>query len=894
MSEKNKFCRKTDLHNEADVEQNFARRFIESLGYRDDQIRPKDSLDALAVSLGRGRTAKHRPDFAVRVGQNFRWIFEAKAPGESLEKYIGQAKGYCDSLNGQYKEKNPVTYYVLSNAFFTRLYKWDVNEPLVELRFEDFADGNKKFKKLCEYLSPSAFTGKEINSSKSDIIKLEKLSLEEVNAAFSWCHQHIYKKDAMSQAAAFQEFVKVVFLKLLSDREIRDQYPELMGQKEIEVPADDVWFSLAWIEKQHAKVSNPLNAIQFRNMTENLETDIKAGRKKRIFNSNEQINLSPETIKGVVGKLENIFLFGIDADLNGRLFETFLNATMRGKDLGQFFTPRSIVKLGTRLARLQVDVRSKGTSHTDKVIDACCGSGGFLIEALADMWDNVDKNDSLTEKQRQDLRILIAETRIFGVDLGKEPPLARIARMNMYLHGDGGSSIYQTDMLDKEVKNFDRNPELSSERDEFRSMLSRGGVFDVVLTNPPFAKAYERSTKNEARILDGYEIAFNTKGGKRQPKASLKSSLMFMERYHDVLVDGGRMVTVIDDGILSGDDYASFRAFVRRKFIVRGVVSLPGDAFQRSKARVKTSLLILEKKSKDEDEETPQTSAIFMYPCQYVGLDDPSRQRILPVDRENRISALKEIETVGKEYDLFLQGKGSSKYLVQSNRIVDRMDVKSSLGKTGRSVSAWKKKFTVTTLGDLADLVEYSDDSDDTVLTKDCPDFVTHLRVRYDGYAESGEEIVASDSAYDRLYKVHENDIAISGMAAFYGSSAVVAKEFDGYVVTSEYLLLRAKPGIDPRLVWMLLRSPEVRADMLLLGTGIARTRIKWENVKEINVPMPDKAVVQEIMKTIGEAEVAEKKALEKRHEAKERLEALLELDNAPARVILNAFKPPK
>ena len=42
-------------------------------------------------------------------------------------------------------------------------------------------------------------------------------------------------------------------------------------------------------------------------------------------------------------------------NLNGRLFETLLNTTMRGKDLGQYFTPRSVVKLGVKLARLRAD-----------------------------------------------------------------------------------------------------------------------------------------------------------------------------------------------------------------------------------------------------------------------------------------------------------------------------------------------------------------------------------------------------------------------------------------------------------------------------------------------------------------------------------------------------------
>lgn len=894
MSAKNKFCKISDLHNEADVEQNFARRFIESLGYRDDQIRPKDSLENLSVGLMRGTTAKYRPDFAVKVGQLFRWILEAKAPEEPLDKHVAQPKGYCAVLNGQYKDRNPVAYYVLSNGHFTRLYKWDVNDPILELKFLDFVDGNHKFLKLCEHLVPSVFVQRDLHLPGVETHTLRKLPLEEVNAAFSWCHQHIYKKDAMSQAVAFQEFVKVVFLKLLSDREIRDQYPHLVVEKEIEVPANDIWFSLRWINQQHTNVSNPLNTIQFKNLIETLETEIKAGRKKRIFNSDENINLFPETIKGVVGRLEGIFLFGIDADLNGRLFETFLNATMRGKDLGQFFTPRSIVKLGTKLGRLAVNVPLKdGTKHTDMVIDACSGSGGFLIQALDDMWKKVEQNVSLSDTQKQALKAQIAEKHVYGVDLGKEPPLARIARMNMYLHGDGGSSIFQADILDKEIKNLDKDAELTAERNELRAMLKAGGVFDVVLTNPPFAKAYERKTDNEARILDGYDIAFTTKGGKRVQKPSLKSSLMFLERYHDLLVCGGRLVTIIDDGILSGDDYRWFRDVIREKFIIRAVVSLPGDAFQRSKARVKTSLLVVEKKSVGT--EAAQSSAVFMYPCRYIGLDDPARQRTLPIDHINRKKALEEIETVDREYDLFLQGKGSPDYIVSPKKIVVRMDVKSCLGKTGRSLTAWNKNgVVIKKLGDLVDSVKYAKNSTDVISTKDSDEDVTYLRVRYDGYAEKGDEIVASESEYRRLYRVHKGDIAISGMAAFYGSSGIVTEKLDGCVVSPEYLVLRPKEGTDPRLVWMLLRSPEVRADMLLLGTGIARTRVKWETVKDIQVPFPEKKFRDKIIQTIIEAEKAENDAENKRLSAKKELEDAFGLDNDAARQILQAFKPPK
>ncbi len=99
---------------------------------------------------------------------------------------------------------------------------------MLDLQFSDFVEGNLKYVQLCDYLTPSKFTKKDLSLSGVTTHSLSKKSLDEVNAAFAWCHQHIYKKDAMSQAAAFQEFVKVVFLKLLCDREIRDQYPHLV------------------------------------------------------------------------------------------------------------------------------------------------------------------------------------------------------------------------------------------------------------------------------------------------------------------------------------------------------------------------------------------------------------------------------------------------------------------------------------------------------------------------------------------------------------------------------------------------------------------------------------------------------------------------------------------
>jgi type I restriction enzyme M protein len=663
----------------------------------------------------------------------------------------------------------------------------------------------------------------------------------------------------------------------------------------IEVPKEDVLFSSHWIEQEEKNTPNPLDSIQFRDFINSMERDIETGKRKRIFDSDEKIDLSPETIRGVIKKIEHIFLFGIDVDLNGRLFETFLNATMRGKDLGQYFTPRSVIKLALKLTNLRVNMRKPdGSYHTDLVIDACCGTGGFLIDVLSQMWKKVDSNPAIEEIEKRKLRKFIANKRIIGIDVGRKPPVSRIARLNMYLHGDGGSGIYQVDALDKYLPDREiDSPPIIAEKVELRRLLrtrdeqDRPGFADVAITNPPFAKTYERKVNSEAAILDEYEIG-KTESGVSRP--NVKSSLMFAERYYDMLKVGGTLVTIIDDGILNGDSYAWFRNYLRKRFLIRAVVSLPGDAFQRSKARVKTSLLVAEKRDPDANQRQPPA---FMYGCEHVGIDDPARQRTLPIDKLNREAALEEIETVGSEYYAFLSGEGNRKYMVQPEKIADRLDVKSCLMSSGRMVSGWKKRgIEVITLEELAAPIVFEEA--DIIETETSDELVTYLRITYTGYAEAGGEIAASDTEYSHLYRVRAGDIIISNIAATYGSIGIVPPALDGCVIASEYTALRALEGVSPVTVWLLLRSPEARAEMLLLATGISRNRVKWERLKTLKLPKPNAAIVKKIVSLTEDADKAERLAEQYRDKARDSIEEALQLRGEEAHHILRAFKPPK
>ncbi len=882
---KNKYCAKSDLRNEADVEQSFVRRLLEDLGYSDAEIVPKNSLAELSIKGMRGKPQEHyRPDFGLRIKKNVRWTVEVKAPGEQLNHHVWQSRQYCVILNGTEAQERHVRYHLLTNGLETRLYDPYLNDPHLEMSFGDFVEGNKKFGQFIELLSRDKIILKNSDPAQKTL-KLQKKSLSEVNAAFAWCHQYIYKMDDISQADAFTYFVMLIALKLLSDRAIRDKHPEILAQDIIEISVTDVAFSLDWIERNEEHVRNPINDTQFRSFISTMEKEIALGIRKRIFDKDEEIRLKSETIRGVVKKLEGIFLFGIDADLNGRLFETFLNATMRGKDLGQFFTPRSVVKLGVKLAQLKVgSLNGNGSRPTDQIIDACCGSGGFLIDALADMWAKVEVKTNLSNEEKKEFKKKIANNNIVGIDVANAPKLARIARLNMYLHGDGGSRIFHLNALDKEVADMDNDsPETSKERVELRKLFSTPN-FDVVLTNPPFAKEYDRETEGGKRILGGYKIA----KGNYPTQASVRSSLLFIERYHDILKVGGRMITIIDDGILGGPKYKWFRDQLREWFLIRAIVSLPGDAFQRSNARVKTSYLLLEKRNLDLTQDQPPA---FMYPCQFVGIDDSKRQRARPGDTEARKTADTEIETVINEYNKFLNGE-NAKYSVNPKKIEDRLDVKNCLMSSGRKVDKWRKRgFRVLPLSEILDERIYQEDE---IITKAQTDLIQVAVVRYNGVAEAGEEISPDEGSYDKLYPVYAGDILISNIAATYGSIAVVPPELEGSVVSNEYTILTVRDEFDPDTIQLILRSPEILSDILLSSSGANRSRVKWDEIKKIQIPYPDPNLVKQVQKDVTEAIRAKKQSIVSAESARDKIEENLLLTSDLANTILTAFKPPK
>lgn len=169
-------------------------------------------------------------------------------------------------------------------------------------------------------------------------------------------------------------------------------------------------------------------------------------------------------------------------DVLGAVFETLARRSEKDTRVGQFFTPQQVVDFCADLVRLR---------PTDTVLDPAVGTARFLIAAMQRMLDNADdSNLPLADAQSS-----IRARQLIGSDI--DDWVTTIAKMNMFIHGDGKSNIRRVNGLTLAD---------SSVYDLYPSGLEN--QVDVVLTNPPLGDtSFLVAAENWAELEEGRDEA---------------------------------------------------------------------------------------------------------------------------------------------------------------------------------------------------------------------------------------------------------------------------------------------------------------------------------------------------------------------------------------------------
>ena len=249
-------------------------------------------------------------------------------------------------------------------------------------------------------------------------------------------------------------------------------------------------------------------------------------------NWTDKTNLDDERLRNLIEHMSALPVGNrnYSADVMGDAYEYLIKkfADLSKKNAGEFYTPRSVVKLMVRLLQ---------PKSGESVYDPTCGTGGMLIEAIRNMDD---------------------EKASYGKIYGQEKNLSTsaIARMNLFLHGAKEFKIVQGDTLRKPV--FIHNGQLQQ--------------FDCVLANPPFgldrwgAEAFE--TDQWGRNIWG------------SPTDSNADYAWLQHMYKSMRPGKGRCAVVMPQGVLF---HGGREGTIRQKMIetdcIDCVITLVGNLF---------------------------------------------------------------------------------------------------------------------------------------------------------------------------------------------------------------------------------------------------------------------------------------------------------------------------
>ena len=280
----------------------------------------------------------------------------------------------------------------------------------------------------------------------------------------------------------------------------------------------------------------------------------------------------PTVLTQVVSQLNDLHLDRVDADTKGDLFEHVLRQIRQAGELGQFRTPRHVIRTLVGL----VDPRIGET-----IYDPAAGTAGFLVGA----WDHIRLANSsaagieeveadgktirrgLGDTLSRDAVKQLQEETFYGADV--DPQMVRLATMNLTLRGLDRVRVLRRDAL---TRSLDRAAKAEL------GFPVHG--FDVILANPPFSGRLDKD-----RIVEEVKVG-----------RTAQTELLFLQYMLNHLREGGRCGVVVPEGVLFGSTLAHRE--LRRRLVenntVEAVLSLPGGVF-KPYSGVKTSILVFRK-----------------------------------------------------------------------------------------------------------------------------------------------------------------------------------------------------------------------------------------------------------------------------------------------------------
>lgn len=491
-------------------------RNLENLGWK---LRGKGKnvfCEQPRTEAERKKLGGKRPDYVLYSKDSDKplIVIEAKKKGARIDSALEQGINYARAIEA------PLVF--ATDGVFCKAFHTVANRPPI-------LNGEEIDEFIREALALRYLTSYEVNTISPKV----QYDRKELIRIFDEANNMLRGEGLRAGIERFGEFANILFLKLISENEQIKRESGKQTKFDIACSWDSIKqipFSTR-IEYINKTVYDKLNALY--------STEIFTPLQIR----------DPGILKEIMDKLDPLMLTDVDSDVKGDAFEYFLKATTATKnDLGEYFTPRHIVKTMVRLINPQIG---------EKIYDPFCGTGGFLIESFRYIERNMVAGN-------EELQHILREKTIYGNEITNT---ARIAKMNMILAGDGHSNIFMKDSLanptyaDK-IMYDDEGKEKRDDKGNIQYSTEYTGLYDIVITNMPYSQRTKYGNLYDVPTKNGDSICV------QHCMKAINSA-----------AENGRMALVVPEGFLFRKDLAKTREYLLNHCQLQSIISLPQGVF---------------------------------------------------------------------------------------------------------------------------------------------------------------------------------------------------------------------------------------------------------------------------------------------------------------------------
>ena len=492
-------------------------------------------------------------------------------------------------------------------------------------------------------------------------------------------------------------------------------------------------------------------------------------------------------------------------DILNEAFGHFIRDNFRGNiEDAQYMTPPEVTDFMAELA-LQ-DISMEGSSSDDAVqsltvLDPSCGVGSFLC-AVYQRARNIQNLD------QERLRLL-------GQD--KVERMVRLATLNLEMF---------------EVR--EHRITLGNSLERGSSLDSLNGRVDLILTNPPFGAKFEQTYVDS---VCGSNTPFFS--GRHRTISSVDSELLFVDRNLRLLKDGGRLLIIVPDGVVSARGMSAlFRQYLTHSATLCAVIELPAVTFAQAGTRTKTAILYLRKGV------AKRKASVFMGVSNHLGFQVSSRKGVqikIPQGKNDLLA----IADAYKYYRNALDSEDIQTLSSDPSCVAVPQSTVFKGNWTPKHYSA--KRFEA--------VAEVTKDEDfEMIPLRDMVEFYSRRRkpeIWRSGYAFIsvrhifGEGFVNINAVYAHAPKtpglpVYPGELLMSRINPRI-PRVCVAPEFGMKALcSSEFEVMRAKDGVDIYMLAYMLQTDVVQNQIrsLTSGTSASHNRIRTSELEQVLIPI--------------------------------------------------------